>query len=353
MLQPPFGARHLSQLRNELIQPGPRIPGTPVAINEMAQLAAPDQLTRPAGFPRPSNDNDTIADPRAALLLEQWHQRMIARARLYHFSGPLARHAWNCEEYWPPMRFNRLFPTRYGLVVFATPIEVPTATGTTPICALAWGPLSDAGWEVEVSESYHPEHNPTPRRGRLHHDLLPYYWHVRAFTLPTQIATPEVRAAQTQSLVEEFDLPLNCDPNAEEEGHTEVSTLYALPRMLSIAFDLAANPRAAADSEEPVDRASRRRAEKDGIPIPEGTVRTVSLRPRLNAHVEHESVPDSDGIYRRPAKYTKICWPVRDSIDPDTGEVKKRGKVYFRNPDLLDDDPSDVVHTGTLTRPTS
>jgi hypothetical protein len=61
------------------------------------------------------------------------------------------------------------------------------------------------------------------------------------------------------------------------------------------------------------------------------------LRPRLAAAIGLRGGP-GDPVERADSHYRVKCWPVRPVIDPDTGELVRRGYIAYRDPTLLEGD---------------
>lgn len=169
MIRPPFRARSVPQLRAEMLEPGPYIPGSDVPLKEMSQLLSPEQRVRPYG-PRYRGE----AEAETAKQLESWHRHAIASSHLYWIEPALIRYAWTAEPHTGPLPLREMFNglADYGLCVFGEPIEVPLEYGeTTPITAASWAPMSDIPWPVEIfsaagkptSEEQQPatRHDPT------------------------------------------------------------------------------------------------------------------------------------------------------------------------------------------------
>lgn len=357
-MQPPFGVKQVAKLRARLIEDGPMVadlefPDLQVPAVESGHVASPDQMMLPGG----ADGAGPWRHGRMAIALREWHRRMIVNADLFHFSTPLIRHAWDCESDFGPLPTEGMFPSRWGLAVFASPVEVPVVNRgqrtTTPICALAWGPLSESGFTPLVADmeqggdgvhrtsGYHP----------LDKDDIDSWTHLRALTLTSSIANPYVRAAIPGPLVDEFDLPVRCAPGLEV-GHDDHGDLYALARLLRITMELATDSTHGTATRERAGLADRAKAREAGSPITaEGDIRVLGLRPRTAALVDWNRgtlLRESD-VYQRDRNYVQLCWRVRDSIDPVTGAIRKKGRIYYRHPALLKKSRSGTtVRSGTL-----
>lgn len=365
MMHPPFRARALPQLRAELLEPGPRVMESDVPLKEMSQLLSPEQRVRPAGHQYRGG-----ADADAARKLESWHRHCIASSHLYWIEPALIRYAWAAEPQTGPLPLRETFTglPDYGLCVFGEPIEVPLGIGgTTPITAASWAPMGDIPWPVETFSSAEVSGTDTDRRGLFPDAELQSQWrHLRFFTTGMKGPVAELLAEHGMgggSLNEEFDIPLNCSPEIDEVPHSTPGTAegfgdsYNMPRALHIAFLLARSPRVGQTDAEPIVRSERRRAAKRGVPFPGGDdaqIRTMSMRPAVRDAVLGSQGTDrvgSDGVFRRPARYSLPIWWVSPSIEPDTGRVKKIGYWAARNPELFADTPAaEIVHTASLPK---
>jgi hypothetical protein len=365
MMHPPFRARALPQLRAELLEPGPRVFGSDVPMMEMSQLLSPEQRLRPAGH-RYGGE----VDAEAAKKLEAWHQHCVASSYLYWVEPALIRYAWAAEPSTGPLPLAETFTDLpdYGLCVFGEPIEVPLPDGrTTPITAVSWAPMSDVPWNAEIFSSEGFGGSGVPTRAPFPDAATQDQWrHLRFFTLglsgPLAVILKEAGYHQA-SLYEEFDLPLECAPEIEPVPHARPGVMegsgdiYNMPRALHIAFLLARSPRVGQTSTEAVMRSERRRAAKRGLPYPDGDdaqIKMMSMRPAVRDAVLGSSGTDqagTDGVFRRPARYSLPIWYVSPSKDPVTGSIKKKGYWAARNPELLADAPAaEIVHTASLPK---
>lgn len=351
---PHYGPAATPYLRNVLLGRHPVWPGTSVPFEELGALVTHRQILRPAGALGATSDD--IGDPaldEAALALSAWHRSMIARARLFHLSGPLLTHAWACEERFGPCRFDDAFPAPYGFCVLGQPLLVPLSDGsTTPICALAWGPVDDCGFLAAVNGSFTERGDvaQADRRTVFFVDRPSGQWHLRLFTYRSRAPERGRRQMALPEIVEEFDHIVNCNTEADAVAHLGKGNRYAVARMIRIAFMIATARDIGDDRTEPVKASVRKRAARLGAD-PDQPVRVMGLRPRAARALDRASGHGTGtGLIRRPARYTVPLWERRASFDPVTGERTRKATVCYRDPELLNDTPVDTVYSGTLPR---
>lgn len=292
----------------------------------------------------------TVGETAESVL--DWNRRVLERARLYHFSANLVAHALDCETdfpAWTPTWHD--FPTRYGLVV----LERPMVIASGPISAFSWGPATD--WSGDLALYRQAEHTGHGEAvGGILSPELKAAWLVTAWTPSVE---PE-RAVGIGPVVNDNDFYLPVwHPGA---GNTEdelalsfnESGLHGPPRALKIAFDLAMQSSIATARSEPIPRNMRKRFARDLPSSPDlpQEVLVHDLRPKLAAAMA-DRVDASDGapIQRVESRYRLTCWPVKPVIDRHTGELRRKGYIAYRDPDLLDESLPEPVEVWRGTDP--
>lgn len=266
-----------------------------------------------------------------------WHRRVLSRATLYHFSAPLWGHALDCEADFPSWQVTRHdLPEPYGFIA----LERPTAVKRFRVSALSWGLFNfqpGTGVWFNKPESYD-----------MNRDADAESW--TAWIVTAWAASPTARLRDRDGrffpMIDYVFYPEDGPFRPRNvEHHTDGP--MAIPRTMKIAFDIATLPRAASVDEDRIARSLTKRA---GVARrgPADIVRVIDLRPKLAQAVGTRG-SEGQTVGRVDANYRVKCWPVRPSIDPATGELRKRGYIAYRNPALLEAETIDPIRVWSGT----
>lgn len=285
----------------------------------------------------------------AAKAVTDWHQRVLRRCRLYHFSATLCAHALDCEADWPertPGSFD--FPTPYGFVV----LERPILLRGQPVSAFTYGPGADWPGPIEGNTPGFYTADGLPRGTRLT-GAQKAGWLVSVWS-PTSETARALGLGPLMNIteyIETFATPaaMRDVPARQLDDDDDPD----LGQAFKIAFDIATQQNIALARSEPVPRSVRRRASHDrpDTELPKAVL-VHDLRPRLAAAIGLRGGP-GDPVERADSHYRVKCWPVRPVIDPDSGDLVRRGYIAYRDPTLLEDDmpqPAEVWRGTDLER---
>lgn len=297
-------------------------------------------------FFRPHRDLSKTAES-----VLDWNRHVLERARLYHFSANLVAHALDCEAdfpAWTPTWHD--FPTRYGLVV----LERPMMISSGPISAFSWGPATD--WPGDLALHRQAQHTTDGQVvGGVLEPKLKAAWIITAWTPSVE---PE-RALGVGPVVNDNDFFLPVWHPTSEKSEDELALHHhddgrnGTSRTFKIAFDLATQSSIAATRSESIPRGMRRRLARN---LPSGPelpheVLVHELRPKLAAAFTDRIEATGAPIQRGESSYRLTCWPVRPVIDHHTGELRRKGYIAYRDPDLLDESLPEPVEVWRGTDP--
>jgi hypothetical protein len=351
-----FVARDAARLRNAILDRQTQIKGANRDFPmEIISLAGDRQAFLPEWYPGGATSwsegkGMMVVDQRAERCaddLVRWHELGMRRAVPYYFAGDLIEHAWRVEAGFPEAKIEpEDYVSRYGFALLGRGLPLRTPRGHEfTLRAISWAPVEDCPWKPKFVDA---------ERGGAHGwvptVVLGHDWRSEATGL-IHFRLWIDHDSTACGLAEEHDFTLSARSFTPPVGH-DSGEFHQLARALGIAFQIAQQPDVGLVAEEPVNPATVKRARAVRVERYRDPVRVMSLRPRTAQGLRDmgQLGEDGPGRVRGRYRYVKICWPVRDSIDPDTGEVRKRGKIYYRNRDLLADDPGDTVRAASLPK---
>lgn len=347
-----FVARDAARLRNAILDRQAQIQGNDREYPmEIISLAGDRQAFLPEWYPAGSatwseGRGMMVVDDRAQRCaddLVRWHEQGLRRAVPYFFAGDLIEHAWRVEAGFPPAKSRpEDFVSRYGFALLGRGLPLSTPAGHEfTLRAISWAPVEDCPWKPKFLDCER-------RPGGFATVTLGPDWREQAVGL-IHFRLWIDHDSTGCGLAEEHDFTLSAREVTPEVGHHS-GEFHQLARALAIAFQIAQQPDVGLVRDDALNPATVKRARSARVERYRDPVRVMSLRPRAAQGLRDmgQLGEESPGRVRGRYRYVKICWPVKDSIDPDTGAVRKRGRIYYRNRDLLADDPGDVVHAATL-----